>query len=118
MNGLSFKAHYSGNGTYLASDGVCEPLNPVKLSSSTVTDIHAGKGSDDQAGAAAILSAPIGSTVHDKATVSGALTPPTGTVDFTVYTDAVNCTGASVGAGSGSACRRVLRIRRLMRLLV
>ena len=74
-------------------------------------------GVDDQAGAAAILSAPIGSTVHDKATVSGALTPPTGTVDFTVYTDAVNCTGASVGA-DGDPLLRVLRIRRLMRLLV
>ncbi len=43
VNGLSFKAHYNGNGTVdNPSDGVCEPLNPVKLSSSTVTGIRAG----------------------------------------------------------------------------
>ena len=29
VNGLSFKAHYNGDATYLASDGLCEPLTPT-----------------------------------------------------------------------------------------
>ena len=98
--GLSFKAHYNGDTKYNAADGPCEPLTGNRLSSSTVTDIHAGAGANDAAGAAAILSAAIGSTVHDKATVSGALTTPTGTVNFTVYTNATDCTGASQAAGT------------------
>ena len=85
--GLSFKAHYNGDTKYNAADGPCEPLTGNRLSSSTVTDIHAGADANDAAGAAAILSAAIGSTVHDKATVSGALTTPTGTVNFTVYAE-------------------------------
>ena len=78
VGGLSYKAHYNGNDVYDASDGACEPLAGDKLGSSTVTDIH-------NAAHGVITSAPIGSTVHDKATVSGGLTTPTGTVDFTVY---------------------------------
>ena len=101
--GLSFKAHYNGDTKYNAADGPCEPLTGNKLLSSTVTDIHAGAGASDQASAAAILSAAIGSTVHDKATVSGALTTPTGTVNFTVYTNATDCTGPSQAAGTGVA---------------
>ena len=73
---FSFQATYSGDGTYNGSTGACEPLTVTKLASTTVTDIH---NADHQV----ILSAPIGSTVHDKATVSGSLTTPTGTVDFT-----------------------------------
>jgi uncharacterized repeat protein (TIGR01451 family) len=47
-----------------------------------------------------ITHAPIGSKVHDKAAVSGALGVPTGTVDFTVYTGNTQCQGDGVAAGS------------------
>ena len=43
----------------------------TKQTPTVATDIHAGAGANDTAGAAAILSAAIGSTVHDKATVTG-----------------------------------------------
>ena len=103
VNGLSFKAHYNGNATYNEADGPCEPLEPTKIASQTATQIHAGKGADDQAGAGEITDAAQGSTVHDKAVVSGAQTTPTGTVDFTVFTTAIDCTGPSQNAGTGTA---------------
>src|SRR5207342_481089 len=93
VNGLSFKAHYNGNATYLASDGACEPLSPAKLTPVVTTDVH-------NAAHGIIATAAIGSTVHDKATVSGGLTTPTGTVTFTLYPNATDCTGASTGAGT------------------
>ena len=55
----------------------------------------------------------IGSTVHDKATVSGAPTTPTGTVDFTVYMGNTTCTGAGRrrdGCGAGRWCGASVRI--------
>ena len=48
----------------------------------------------------AITSAPIGSTVHDKATVTGALTTPTGNVSFTVYLGNSVCEGQGTAAGT------------------
>ena len=92
--GLAFKAHYDGSATYDTSDGPCEPLSADKLGSSTATDIH-------NAAHAVVLHAPIGSTVHDSATVSGTVAGgvPTGTVDFTVY--ATNsCDGQGSPAGT------------------
>ena len=92
--GLAFKAHYDGSATYDTSDGPCEPLSADKLGSSTATDIH-------NAAHAVVLHAPIGSTVHDSATVSGTAAGgvPTGTVDFTVY--ATNsCDGQGSPAGT------------------
>ena len=82
------------------SDGLCEPLTPEQAASSTATDIHAGAGANDR-WCAAILSAAIGSTVHDSATVSGGVDVPTGTVDFTVYTNGLTARGV---AGCGHGC--------------
>src|SRR5207247_352554 len=41
-----------------------------------------------------------GTTVHDKATVSGSFGTPTGTVTFTFFTTSSTCTGTSVGSGT------------------
>src|SRR5437016_13042888 len=46
------------------------------------------------------VSVPAGSTVHDKATVSGAFGTPTGTVTFTFFTTSSTCTGTSVASGT------------------
>jgi hypothetical protein len=91
--GLSYRAVYSGDNNYFGSTGDCEQLTALKLDSSTKTDIH-------DANHVAILSAPIGTTVHDSATVTGAPgVPPTGTVDFTVYSG-TTCSGNGTFAGS------------------
>src|SRR2546427_99015 len=47
-----------------------------------------------------VTSVPAGTTVHDKATVSGSFGTPTGTVTFTFFTASSTCTGASVGSGT------------------
>src|SRR5207245_2633373 len=43
---------------------------------------------------------PAGTTVHDKATVSGSFGTPTGTVTFTFFTTSSTCTGTSVASGT------------------
>ena len=89
VGGLSYKATYNGSTTYNTSVGACEPLTATKLDSSTATDVH-------NAAHGVITSAPIGSTVHDKALVTGTAAggTPTGTVTFTVYMGNTTCTGA------------------------
>src|SRR5207245_2309577 len=47
-----------------------------------------------------VVTVPAGTTVHDKATVSGSFGTPTGTVTFTFFTASSACTGASVGSGT------------------
>jgi uncharacterized repeat protein (TIGR01451 family) len=100
VGGLSYRAHYNGDDTYNPSTGPCEQLAGHKLDSSTLTDIHLGTGNADAADATPITSAPIGSTVHDKARVSGALGVPTGAVSFTVYMGNTQCEGDGAAAGS------------------
>jgi uncharacterized repeat protein (TIGR01451 family) len=92
VGGGSFKAHYSGNATYAAADAACEPLDASKLDARAVTTIH-------DAAHNPVTSAPIGSVVHDSATVSGAQGTPSGSVDFRWYTSK-DCTGASIAAGT------------------
>src|SRR5438445_17059 len=58
-----------------------------------ITEIH-------NASHAVVTSVPAGSTVHDKATVSGSFGTPTGTVTFTFFTTSSTCTGTSVGSGT------------------
>ncbi len=89
--GLSYRAHYNGNAIYTAADGPCEVLVPLALQSIT-TQIH-------DANHVVITSAPIGTIVHDMATVTGTLGIPTGTVNFTVY---ANLTCAGVGTFAGA----------------
>ncbi len=93
VGGLSYQAHYKGDDTYKESFGPCEPLVGDKLDSSTATEIH---NADHEA----IVDAPLGSTVHDEATVKGSLGDPAGMVDFTVYEDNAQCEGEGAPAGS------------------
>ena len=95
VGGLSYKASYPGDSVYNSADGPCEPLTATKHDSTTATTIH-------DAAHGAITSAPIGTTVHDSATVSGNATggTPTGNVSFTVYMGNTTCTGDGVSAGS------------------
>src|SRR2546428_717134 len=77
---------------YTATDSPCEPLEVTALTPTVATEIH-------NASHAVVTSVPAGTTVHDKATVSGAFGTPTGTVRFAVFTASSPCTGASVGPG-------------------
>ena len=65
-------------------------------STSTETVIHSGNPATDIS-AAGVTSVPLGSTVHDKATVTGF--SPTGNVTFTWFTNGT-CTGAGTPAGT------------------
>jgi uncharacterized repeat protein (TIGR01451 family) len=85
VGGLSYIAHYSGDATYLAGDGPCEPLAATKLTPTVVTDVHNADG--------VVTSVPIGSTVHDVATVSGTQGTPTGSVTFTLFSGNTTCQG-------------------------
>jgi len=90
----SFRASYSGDSNYNPSTGPCEPLTVTKANSSTATDIH-------NAAHTVVTSVSAGTTVHDKATVTGiAGFVPTGNVTFTFYTASNQCTGASVASGT------------------
>src|SRR2546426_952508 len=89
----SFIAHYNGDLNYTATDSPCEPLTVTALTPTVATEIH-------DASHAVVTSVPAGSTVHDKATVSGSFGTPTGTVTFTFFTASSACTGASVGSGT------------------
>src|SRR2546422_3637268 len=60
--------------------------------STALTEIH-------NASHNVVVAVPAGTTVHDKATVSGAFGTPTGTVTFTFFTASSACSGASVGSG-------------------
>jgi uncharacterized repeat protein (TIGR01451 family) len=93
VGGLSYKATYAGDDTYNPSTGPCESLEAGKLDSTTTTDVH---NADHEV----ITHAPIGSKVHDKAAVSGALGAPSGNVDFRVYMGNTQCQGDGVAAGS------------------
>src|SRR5204863_6133294 len=81
------------------TNGPCKVMKANKHNPNVTTDIHAGSDANDTAGAPAITAAAIGSTVHDKATVSGSNGTPTGTVTFTVFSGNTNCSAnASVGS--------------------
>ena len=89
---FAFQATYSGDATYTASTGACEPLEVTPVASTTVTVIH-------DADHAPVTSVPAGTTVHDQATVTGGLGTPTGTVTFSWFTNGT-CT-APAAATSG-----------------
>ena len=61
---FSFRATYSGDGTYTGSVGPCEPLLVTRVASTTATVIH-------DAAHATVTSVPAGTIVHDQATVTG-----------------------------------------------
>ena len=66
------------------------------------TTLGDGWQNDQPDAAAAITEAPQGSTVHDKAVVTGGADHADGNGDFTVYTTETDCTGPSQAAGTAS----------------
>jgi uncharacterized repeat protein (TIGR01451 family) len=90
----SFQATYNGDANYLSSTGLCEPFTVGTATTTTVTTV--------QLGGAAVTSAPLGSTVTDRATVSGTgAGTPTGTVSFTFFANGT-CAGTGTSAGTGT----------------
>jgi hypothetical protein len=91
----SFLVHYQGDTNDAADDAPCETVTIEKANSSTSTEIHLANES------AAGSSVPLGSSIHDKATVSGnGTTTPTGNVTFTFFSGGNCTTGTSAGAGT------------------
>ena len=70
VGGFSFQAHYNGDDTYNGSTGACEPLTG-RQARLVDGDRHPQRRSRGRS-----PSAPLGSTVHDKATVSGRADDP------------------------------------------
>lgn len=103
----SYKASIAGDSNYLGDDSDCENFTVNKAQLTASTEVHNSAHVNKLNS-----SVPIGSVMHDFATVSGAVSgfTPSGTVSFTFYS-AENCggTGASVtnagaeGAGVRSA---------------
>ena len=94
-NGLSYKVYYNGDSNYLPAWGICEELIVTKLTPNVTTDIH-------NVAEAVVTSVPVGTTVHDSATVTGSGPTPTGNVEFTFYSGpgADVCDAQSVASGS------------------
>src|SRR5437867_1086024 len=90
----SFRAHYNGEDpNYGPADSPCEPLEVSELTPVATTEIH-------DANHNVVVAVPAGTTVHDKATLTGVFGTPTGTVTFTFFTASSLCTGASVASGT------------------
>jgi hypothetical protein len=82
-----FRAWYSGDAKNDPTSSACaDEVVTVMAASTTVTVVH---NSAHQV----VTSALIGSTVHDKVTVSGSAGTPTGTVDFKVWLGNTACSG-------------------------
>ena len=77
----SYQATYSGDEHYSLKVGPCEPLTVVKRGSVIETQIHKVVIDQD----VVVTTTPAGSTVHDKATVTGGDGTPTGFVDFLFF---------------------------------
>ena len=91
---FAFQAVYSGDGTYTASTGPCEPLTVTPAASGTASVIH-------DAAHATVTSVPAGTTVHDQATVTAqtGLPTPTGTVTFSWFTNGT-CTAPAAATST------------------
>ena len=90
-----WKATYNGdsNNNSVTSPCADEPVTTNKATPTLTTDIH------NDASHAIVTSVSAGSTVHDKASISGGLNP-SGSVDFTFYSSG-DCTTGGAAAGSG-----------------
>jgi hypothetical protein len=88
---MAYKVHYNGDDEYAEGDGPCEPLTVVgKLAPDVTSEVH-DANHDDITG----QTVPVGTVVHDEATVSGTGPTPTGTVDFARF-DNGSCSGTPV----------------------
>jgi hypothetical protein len=90
-----FRAWYSGDAKNDGASSACaDEVVTVMAASTTVTVVH---NSAHQV----VTSALIGSTVHDKVTVSGGAGTPTGTVDFKVWLGNTTCSGTPSATETG-----------------
>jgi hypothetical protein len=74
-----FIAGYSGDGNYRGSIGDCEPFSVDQGDTATATAL---KNAADESAIADGSTVPLGTSVHDTATVSGSPFTPTGTVTY------------------------------------
>jgi uncharacterized repeat protein (TIGR01451 family) len=90
-------ASYSGDASNLAVSGACNDANEsvvvTKANPSIATTLVAGEA------ASAHLTLPIGTSVHDTATLTGATSDAGGTVTYTVYTNS-SCSLGAQAAGT------------------
>lgn len=93
----SFMAAYSGDNNYNGSTGPCEKVTVGKADLDISTVIH-------DAGHNPVTSVPLGSVVHDTATVAGQVDSivPTGPVTFQFFTSGDCTTGGSPVANTGT----------------
>lgn len=95
----SFKAHYAGSAPYVAGDGPCEPLTVNKAQLGVTTIVHDAAHTDKTNS-----SVPLGSVMHDTATVTGGVagfTVPTPTFTLTsAYTS--SCANGAAVANNGT----------------
>ena len=94
----AFRATYNGDGNFDVSTSACEPFHVNTAASTTVTELH---NNASEAVIALDSSVPLGTSVHDQATVSDANPAfnPTGDVTFTFFTNGT-CDGAGTGKGT------------------
>jgi hypothetical protein len=97
----AYRAVVGSDSNYDGATGACEPFSVGKANTTTATTIHNGNPATDIA-AGNVSTVVAGSTVHDKATVTGQVggIAITGNVTFTWFTTSDQCTGASTGAGT------------------
>ncbi|OGM16265.1 hypothetical protein A2V55_00730 [Candidatus Woesebacteria bacterium RBG_19FT_COMBO_37_29] len=93
----SYQADYSGDSNYNSSTGACEPFSVNQAGITLITELH-------QLGEAVVnvgSSVPLGTTMHDMATVSGMVDSLdiTGNVTFTFYNNGT-CDGTGISAGT------------------
>jgi uncharacterized repeat protein (TIGR01451 family) len=98
-------ASYSGDANNNPVSGACgdagENDTVNKLSPSIATELVSGETNGTN------LTLPLGSTVHDTATLSGATATAGGTVAFTVYSDSA-CTQSFAAAGSANVVNGIV----------
>ena len=98
----AFRAEYLGDSNYAAVLGGCETFVVDKAELSLTTAIHSGSSVGETTPTIVTTAQPLGSTVHDSASVSGIVTgfAPANNVTFTWFT---NGTCANTGTAAGSA---------------
>lgn len=94
----AYMVHYNSNDAtkWTDADSLCEPFTITPIDPNVDTDIHLVDVPGPQTHTV-VTSVTMGASVHDKATVSdpsGCNITPTGTVDFTFYTDK-SCTNVA-----------------------
>ena len=94
----SFRSHYDGDDNFDASTSPCEPFHVNTAASSSATQLHnvANENTIDVGS-----SVPLGTSVHDKATVTegNAAFEPTGNVTFRFFANGT-CDGVGLGKGT------------------